>query len=95
MAQSYSGGNGTAGDPYRIATVQDLITLSRTESHWSGTPIDYNNVYKYFVQTADIVFNSNPQLVDWNNDGQSNWSAEDQLGFTPIGRGAYGDPQPF
>ena len=91
----YSGGSGTAGDPYRISTVQDLITLSRTESHWSASTVDYNNIHKYFIQTADIVFNSNPQLVDWNNDGQANWSAEDQKGFNPIGRGAYGAPRVF
>ncbi len=95
FSQSYSGGSGTSSDPYRIATVQDLITLSRTESHWSASTVDYNNIHKYFLQTADIVFNSNPQLVDWNNDGLANWSAGDQKGFNPIGRGAYGAPRYF
>jgi hypothetical protein len=45
----YSGGNGVAQDPYRIATVVDLITLG-------GTPGDYS---KRFVLTADIDLDPN------------------------------------
>ena len=40
----YSGGNGTAEDPYQIATAEDLIALG-------DTPDDYD---KHFVLTADI-----------------------------------------
>jgi len=40
----YSGGSGTAADPYRIATAADLIALGET-------PEDYN---KHFILTADI-----------------------------------------
>lgn len=40
----YSGGSGTADDPYRIATAADLIALGET-------PADYE---KHFVVTADI-----------------------------------------
>ena len=85
LAQSYSGGSGTSGAPYQIATVADLIYLSKTEAHWD----------KYFLQTADIIFDSDETKVDWNNDGSADWSVADQLGFTPIGRGAYGAPKEF
>lgn len=40
----YSGGCGTASDPYQIASSQDLIELG-------GTPADYD---KHFVLVADI-----------------------------------------
>jgi len=40
----YSGGSGTADDPYRIATAADLIALGET-------PDDYD---KHFILTADI-----------------------------------------
>ncbi len=40
----YSGGNGTAQDPYRIATAADLIALGET-------PPDYD---KHFLLTADL-----------------------------------------
>lgn len=42
----YSGGSGTANDPYRIATATDLIALGET-------PEDYD---KHFILTADIDF---------------------------------------
>jgi hypothetical protein len=40
----YSGGSGTAQDPYQIATAADLIALGET-------PGDYD---KHFLLTADI-----------------------------------------
>ena len=40
----YSGGSGTADDPYQIATATDLITLGET-------PADYD---KHFILTDDI-----------------------------------------
>jgi len=46
---SYSGGHGTADDPYRIATAADLIALSET-------PTDND---KHFVLTADIDLDPN------------------------------------
>jgi len=45
----YSGGSGTAQDPYLIATAADLIALGQT-------PGDYD---KHFVLTADIDLNPN------------------------------------
>ncbi len=45
----YSGGSGTAKDPYRIATAADLIALGET-------PADYD---KHFVLTADIDLDPN------------------------------------
>ena len=43
-AGTYSGGSGTTGDPYRIATLDDLQELSTTSSDW----------YRDFIQTANI-----------------------------------------
>ena len=45
----YSGGSGTAADPYQIATAFDLISLGET-------PDDYD---KHFVLTADIDLDPN------------------------------------
>ena len=72
-AGTYSGGTGVGATPYIIATAADLIELSNTPTDWS----------KDFIQTADIVFNSNPALQDWDGDG-SPGPAE---GFKPIGNG--------
>ena len=45
----YSGGSGTAQDPYRIATAADLIALGET-------PADYD---KHFILTANIDLDPN------------------------------------
>ena len=45
----YSGGSGTAENPYQIATAQDLILLSET-------PDDYD---EHFILTADIDLDPN------------------------------------
>jgi hypothetical protein len=45
----YSGGSGTAADPYQIATAADLIALGET-------PADYD---KHFILTADIDLDPN------------------------------------
>jgi len=45
----YSGGSGTADDPYRIATATDLIALGES-------PDDYD---KHFLLTADIDLDPN------------------------------------
>jgi hypothetical protein len=46
---NYSGGSGTADDPYQIATAADLIALGET-------PADYD---KHFILTADIDLDPN------------------------------------
>ncbi len=46
MAQTYSGGSGTSGDPYQIANKADLEYLSENSGEWT----------EYFIQTANIVF---------------------------------------
>ena len=67
----YSGGSGTSGDPYQIATKDDLIELSNTSGDWGD----------YFIQTDDIAFDATEANVDWNGDG----SAGPAEGFSPIG----------
>ncbi|MCF8348566.1 MAG: T9SS type A sorting domain-containing protein [Bacteroidales bacterium] len=77
----YSGGSGTEGAPYQIATTADLIELSNTSGDWvTGT---------YFIQTADIDFGEDETVVDWDGDGTGDWDANDQLGFNPIARTGY------
>ncbi|HHE38074.1 MAG TPA: hypothetical protein ENL20_05825, partial [Candidatus Cloacimonetes bacterium] len=44
VAGTYSGGIGTSGEPYQIATLNDLQELSTTSADWGN----------YFEQTADI-----------------------------------------
>ncbi len=46
VAGGYSGGAGTAANPYRIGTAADWMTLSATEGDWD----------KCFILTADIDF---------------------------------------
>jgi hypothetical protein len=75
FAGTYSGGAGTVGNPYQIATTADLIELSKTSADWAS----------HFILTQDIAFNANEQLVDWDGDGTADWDAQDQLGFSPIG----------
>ncbi len=77
LAGSYSGGSGTAEDPYQIGTVKDLLELSKTQDDWSSS----------FIMIADIEFNEDETQVDWNNDGVVDWNSEDSLGFSPIGDG--------
>ena len=71
FAGTYSGGSGTSGEPYQIATTADLIELSNTSGDWD----------KHFIQTADIAFDADETQVDWNNNG----SAGPAEGFSPIG----------
>jgi hypothetical protein len=47
-SQKYSGGSGTSGDPYQIATKADLKQLSDSAGDWGN----------YFIQTADISFSA-------------------------------------
>ena len=75
----YSGGDGTSGNPYQIATPANLITLSKTSGDWG----------KYFIQTVNIDFGENEQAVDWDGDGTATWDTEDQKGFRPIGLSPY------
>ena len=76
-AGTYSGGSGTAGDPYKIATTDDLIELSTTPGDWGG----------YFEQTANIAFDADETQVDWDGDGtlEQGAGADDTFGFSPVG----------
>ena len=73
-ATVFSGGAGTTEDPYQISTVADLIALSQNDTMWS----------KAFIQTADIAFNEDPALVDWNGNDTVSVLSTDSLGFNPI-----------
>ncbi|MGD8782712.1 MAG: GLUG motif-containing protein [Ignavibacteria bacterium] len=73
LSAQYSGGQGIATDPYKIATTEDLIELSNTWGDWD----------KYFIQTADISFDADETQVDW--DGSGSVGGDDERGFYPIG----------
>ncbi len=75
FAGTYSGGDGSSGNPYQISNTDDLIELSNTSGDWGS----------YFEQTANISFDSDETQVDWDGDGTADWDAQDQLGFNPIG----------
>jgi hypothetical protein len=76
----YSGGSGTAEEPYRIATKEDLLALA-------GTATDYN---KCFILTSDInlapdVFTAAVIAPDTDN---SNYDTYDGNSFTGLFDGA-------
>ncbi|MCF8302558.1 MAG: T9SS type A sorting domain-containing protein [Bacteroidales bacterium] len=73
FAGTYSGGSGTSGDPYQIATTDDLIELSTTSADWAS----------HFIQTSDISFNADETQVDWDGDGSADGIGTS--GFSPIG----------
>jgi len=76
FAGTYSGGSGTSGDPYRIATTDDLIELSNTSADWASGI--------YFLQTANILFAEDANEVDWDGDGTIG-DADDAYGLNSIG----------
>jgi len=53
FAGTYSGGSGTAADPYQIATAQHLIEMSQHSDNWDD----------YFVMIADV--NMIPDTWSW------------------------------
>ena len=55
---TYSGGTGTADDPYKISTPADMWTLAETSDDWG----------KCFVLTADIDLGGDPWTTIGNND---------------------------
>ncbi len=59
QAQTYSGGNGTQNDPYRITSKNDLVTLCET--------VNNGNKYQaaYFVLTNDIDLRENGSAPDY------------------------------
>jgi len=69
---AFSGGTGTEANPYQIATLADLVTLSTTSSYWAEG--------KYFIQTADIDASSTSTM---NSNGSGGY-----YGFSPIGNGS-------
>ncbi|MBO5110759.1 MAG: hypothetical protein J6D21_08580 [Clostridia bacterium] len=72
VAFTFSGGNGTADSPYRIATAEDLAQLAANVNDGMG----YEGVY--FVLTADIVLNETSDFARWGTRAPANR-------WTPIG----------
>ncbi len=82
LAQSYSGGSGTSGDPYQIASKTDLKYLSEHSGEWS----------KYFIQTVDISFSASDFQVggDFYNSGNGfKQIGSFTIGFSGVYNGNY------
>ena len=62
-------GTGTSGDPYQIATLNNLYWVTQNSSSWATG--------KYFIQTADIDATA---TNTWNSNGSGGF-----YGFSPIG----------
>ena len=66
VAATFSGGDGTASSPYKIATPKDLAQLA---ANVNGG-IDYYGVY--FVLTSDIELNSTGDFSSWGTEPPAN-----------------------
>ena len=81
IAESFAGGSGTKDDPYQINTAEQLALLASLTCN--------NDNYadgKYFLQTADIVLNSQDSFL-YDDDGYITGVADDNTVnlWTPIG----------
>ena len=78
---TFSGGEGTSDNPYQIATLADLRSLSENPGYWTNS--------KYFIQTADI---DATETNTWNvgdHDGNAE-TATVPMGFSCIGNSTAG-----
>jgi len=64
-------GSGTEGDPYQIATLDNLLWVSTNSSSWD----------KYFIQTADIDASA---TSTWNSDGSGDYYGFSPIGFNDV-----------
>ena len=82
IVDSYTGGDGSQGDPYQISSLPELELLSLRESDWVADT--------YFILTADI---DATETNTWNVGDQDNngGTADEPMGFFPIGN----DSTPF
>jgi len=73
-ATSPSIGDGSSGNPYQVANLENLYWLSQNSSEWD----------KYFIQTADIDASATAtwNLGDHDNDAGT---PDEYMGFSPIG----------
>ncbi len=74
LVEAYNGGDGTEGDPFQIATLEQLGNLSENTHDWDA----------YFIQTANI---DATETNTWNvGDHDDDDETEDEaMGFSPIG----------
>ncbi|MBE9468401.1 MAG: DUF285 domain-containing protein, partial [Bacteroidetes bacterium] len=80
FAGTYSGGSGTSGAPYQIATIDDLIELSNTSADWVADI--------YFIQTVDIDASATSTLNVGDHDGDAG-TPDEAMGFLPIATGTF------
>ena len=77
FAQStFSGGDGSEGNPYQIANEQDLRNLAKDVN---DTHITYAG--KYFLQTADITFNTQEAITPIGGGPSAGFSRSDDECF--------------
>ncbi len=74
---TYSGGGDGSSESkaIEISTKADLIELSNNPNDWS----------LFFKQTANISFNEDETLEDWDGNGEADGAIPKPIGFTPIG----------
>ena len=53
---SYSGGSGTAGDPFVILTISDLVALSLSESDWASSFVMASDIDASSTDDGDLGF---------------------------------------
>lgn len=89
-AAEYDGGSGTEDDPYLIATVEQFMKLAVEIQNLAFDDNNWNDEYsagKYWLQTADLVFNEDvlSRVVFASGDASSLSSTSDLLTFTGVG----------
>lgn len=77
-AENFSGGTGSAEDPYQIATAEELSLLSEKLNSKESIN-DYSSCY--YILTDDISLNNTENYQNWSEEGP-------QYSWNPISRGA-------
>jgi|GEM_PF-1223443 len=73
-----SAGDGTSGDPYQIASLENLYWIEAPESE-VPVPDRYSRYSSYYIQTSDI--DASPTRT-WNPDGSGGYFGWDPIGNT-------------
>ena len=70
-AEAFAGGSGTADDPFRIETAQQLALLAKViNQNYDWEHLDERDLYKngYYALTADIALNDTSNFANWETE---------------------------
>lgn len=83
-AQAFSGGTGTAEDPYQIATAAELALLADCIAQEAESlETHYHNAH--YVLTADIALNDTTDVADWAKKGpEYSWKPIDGMNINCV-----------